>query len=626
VTPEYLAWNAALASRFLQGHAGEPLYLYTDEAVLEEVCAQVGVPAVDALSSFVSAVRGATRSNEPFRSWLLESARAVPEGSVPSYLGVLCFLVLAAVERETTRFQYYPELNAFLGRPRDAGAPAGFDVHVPGMFRHFNEWLQSDGAIHGVPTARSHEHFPNIGWPLSQAIVRPLDRALLVRLFASQHLSPGAAHTGAWLRAKLVPRLTTSAASPSRSRLLDLNDNHGELLEDVLEQEYRAWDGAASIAIGPRRVLVRVCHDETRGEWWLLAPRIPGTEGSTWHIGEASGAVPRFKGAEVALPDEELWRLVGSGDIGRIEEGPVLCSRAARMRWLALDTAAGAWAEVGRRDPGADQLVLVDVADAERLCAVAGIARREGAPPGHALLQVSTGTLLDEQALPAAQARPRFEGGLRLSGATSTYLRVPTGLPRIRPAVVARLGDEPLVVEGGEARLPAQALAAGDHVVEVDGERLPFRLVDRLQQGPADTAAPAWIDELPAVRRLRVPHDSGSIWLVGERGELEERPGSKPSWLEHLNLLAAEVDVASAVRTTWFEPAYIVSSFQGKAWVERVPDAMAQAQPSERPRDLNKAHARELVSHLFTGYGPKAREHDAQWKRCMAALLRTAHA
>jgi hypothetical protein len=625
VTPEYLAWNAALAGRFLQGRSGEPLYLYTDEAVLEEVCAQVGVAAADALGAFVAAVRGTLGTSEPFRSWFLESRR-VPDGAAPTYLGVLCFLVLAAVERETTRFQYYPELNAFLGRPNDAGAPAGFDIHVPALFRHFNEWLDADGAAHGLPTARSHEHYPNIGWPLSQAIVRPLDRALLVRLFVMQHLSAGADHTGAWLRAKLVPRLTTSAASASRTRLLELNEHHGDLLEDVLEQEYRAWDGQASIAMGPRRVLVRLCHDETRGEWWLLAPRVPGTERKPWHIGGCSGAVPAFKGLEAVLPDEELWQLVGSGDIGRIDDGPLLCSRAARTRWFALDVAAGAWAEVGRRDPGTDQLVLVDVADEVRLLGLHGVERREGAPAGHALLHVRAGALVEQQDLPPVHARPRLEGGLRLSGATSTYLRVPTGVPVIRPATWARLGDEDLVVEGGVLTLSRRRLAAGDHVVEVDGERLAFRLVDRLQQGPSDAAETTWVDGLPAVRRLRVPRDAGSIWLVGEKGELEERPGAQPAWLEKLNLLATEIDLATTVTSTWFEPAYVITSFRGRAWVERVPDGMAQAQASERPRALNTAHARELVSQLFLGYGPQARAHDAQWKRCMAALLRTAHA
>ena len=45
MTDDYENWNAALAARFLQERPGEPLYLYTDDAVLQEVAGDVGVDA-----------------------------------------------------------------------------------------------------------------------------------------------------------------------------------------------------------------------------------------------------------------------------------------------------------------------------------------------------------------------------------------------------------------------------------------------------------------------------------------------------------------------------------------------------------------------------------------------------
>lgn len=627
MTRSYDEWNSALAGRFLQEHAGQPLYLYTDESVLQEICGEVGVDPADALSGFVSAVRDTLGHDEPFRKWMLEARREVPVDSFPAWLGVLCFLVLVSVERESTRFQYYPELNAHLGRPGDGKAPPGFDVHVPALFTRFNEWLLGDGSRHGTPTARSHEHFPNIGWPLSQAIVRPVDRALLVRLFASQHLIPGEERSGGWLRARLAPRLQTMAASPSRTRLLGLNEHHPEILEDVLLQEHRLWDGAESISLGPRRVRVRLCLDETRGEWWLLAPRVEGTERKRWTLGTASGHVPSFKGIEAAVEEVELWRLLGSGDVGQIEDGPILSSPRARMRWLSIDTRAGAWAEVGRRDPAQDQLLLVDVAGATALRGADGVVNRGDAPPGHELLFVPAGTRALEEELPAFGLRPQLSGGLCLSHSTSTYLLVPSGCPVIAPATDARVAGQQLEVKGGAASLADAALAAGEHVVEADGHRLRFRLVERLQQGPVETVASSWVDGLPIAPHLRLPHERGSIWLVGERGQLEERPAIAPAWVTGLGLMANEVDVTSMVSSTWFEPSFVVSScFHGKPWIEAIPDGMAKPQSTERPRELNRAAARELVSKLLLGYGPPARTADERWKRAFAGLMRTAHA
>jgi hypothetical protein len=627
VTPSYEAWNAALAGRFLQGHRDHPLYLYTDESVLEEVAAVVGVDPAAALTEFVSAVRETLGQDEPFRRWVLQARRGGPVGTVPSWLGVLCFLVLVAVERDSTRFQYYPELNGHLGRPGEARAPSGFDVHVPALFQRFNEWLLDEGSVHGLPTARSHEHFPNIGWPLSQAIVRPVDRALLVRLFASEHLDPEQDRSGGWLRAKLVPRLRTLAASPSRTRLLDLNDHHSEVLEDVLSQEYRAWDGAPVIVLGPRRVRVRLCLDETRGEWWLLAPRVDGTERQRWSLGSASGIVPAFKGAEVVLPDDELWRVLGAGDVGQIENGPILASPRVRLRWMSLDTRAGAWAEVGRRDAGQDQMLLVDEVGAQALSDIGGVSARRDAPPGQVLLFVPAGTCVFEEELPPKSSRPLLSGGLCLNRSTVTYLLTPTGLPVIAPASVARIAGEQLQVRDGVAVLAAAGLGEGEHSAEVDGHRVRFRLVERLQQGPVEAGTASWVSHLPVVPRLRLPHDGGSIWLVGERGQLEERPGTAATWLADLGLMANEVDVTSMVRSTWFEPAFVVSnSFRGKPWVEPVPPGLGKAQASELPRALNRSAARDLVSKLLVGYSPAARAADASWKRAFAALMRTAHA
>ena len=188
----YRAWNRALSDRFLQRARHTPLYLYTDRGVIEEVAPQVGIPADTAMRDFVGTVTSVLTGKEPFRRWADESARLVKPGGTPAYVAVLCFLVLAGVEQERVNFNYYPELNELMGRDAKAGPPPGFERDIPLMFNRFNLWLEGEGSVHGTPTAKPPAHYPYVGWPLSQALVRPADRMCVQRhLFGSLNLRPG---------------------------------------------------------------------------------------------------------------------------------------------------------------------------------------------------------------------------------------------------------------------------------------------------------------------------------------------------------------------------------------------------------------------------------------------------
>jgi hypothetical protein len=125
---------------------------------------------------------------------------------------------------------------------------------------------------------------------------------------------------------------------------------------------------------------------------------------------------------------------------------------------------------------------------------------------------------------------------------------------------------------------------------------------------------------------VRLPGAHEKVWLLGDKGEAEERAVRPAAWLNDLDLMDNEVDVTGLLNSTSFAPGYVVApSFMGKPWVERVPDGVAMAHDSEPSRGFPAASARELVSRLLVDYAPAERKVDARWKKCLAAFLRTVH-
>jgi hypothetical protein len=535
----YQAWNRALAARFLQSRKGEPLYLYTDEAVLQEVAGEAGADSGVALESFSSAVRDTLDGEQPFSAWERRTRVLPSSDAVPEHLAVLCFLVLVAVEREDTHFSYYPGLNKALGRSATAGPPPGFAKDVELLFARFNDWLVRTG--NGVPTAAKSASYPHVSWPLSQAVVRPSDRALLVRTFLVAGLAPGVLRDGATIRGSVLPRLWTAGESPSRTRLLELAQQHGELFDTTLLQVYSAWDGTSRLVAGPQFSNLRLCHEEMTGDWWLLGSPVPGTIGQPWHVGSATGTVRANKGFEASPAD--LWSLVGRGVVGRVEGGPKLRSPDRVLRWLSIDTRAGGWAEVGGRDVQLDQYVVAAPHVADSLARVAAVEDRGSTPSGLAVYFVPQGVAVADLAVPSVRPRPRFRGGLPLRLATHSYLLSPRGAPEVvqghegEPVVGERTADADI-----RTQIDASAMGPGDHALEIDGHTLRFRLVDRLLAPGEVQADGGWYDDLPTPAGMQVPHAAGPVWVVGADGAVEEREVPHSRWLDDMGLFPTAAD------------------------------------------------------------------------------------
>lgn len=619
MTDPYGAWNRALGERFLQSRSDEPLYLYTDEGVLQEVAGEVGIESRDALEAFASAVRDTLTGDQPFLDWERRT-RLMPVGTpLPPHLAVLCFLVLVAVERDGTHFSYYPGLNKALGRPVDAGPPPGFDKHVGLLFQRFNEWLLK--SKRGIPTAAKSASYPNVSWPLSQAVVRPSDRALLVRIFMDAALDARVARDAAWLRAMVLPRLRTIGDSPSRTRLLELAQQHRELFDSTVAQVYASWDGTSRLVAGPQFSNLKLCYEELSGDWWLLGAPVSGTVGRRWEVGSATGVVRAAKGFEAS--PSGMWSLVGGGLVGRIEGGPRLRSLKKPARWLSIDTRAGGWAEVGARDVDVDQHVVAMHEVAATLAKVDGVEQRGSTPSGGAVFFVPKGVVVDDLVTAPREHQPRFRGGLPLRAATRSYLLSPHGAPEV-------------VLSGGLDDAQDQAvdivpveglrLGPGDHVVDAGGHDLRLRLVDRILAPGGSHEGGAWYDDLPEPVGIQVPHAAGTVWVIGQDGAAEERDVPRTRWLDDVGLFPTAADVSAIVRSTQFEPLYVISRpSEGRVWVTRVPDDLRVADPTAARRSYDRLTARKLVSHLLVDTRPSHMGDDRTWKKSLAALMREVH-
>lgn len=624
MTPEYRDWNEALARRHLVERSGHPLYLYTDDSILEEVGADLGLAVDLAPGHFTAAVVASLRGAEPFRDWAV-AARAYQQAEPPPYLAVLCFLVFVAVERETTQFQYYPELNRYLGVVGGA-APDGFDVHVPMLFRAFNAWLEGPGAVHGTPTARSHEHWSYIGWPLSQAVVRPVDRSLLAQLFHAVGLRPGEGLKASALRGKVLPRLRRAGESPSRTRLLDLDVRDPDVLDDILEHEYAGWNGGPVAAGGLLRVPLRLCFYESDGAWLFRCVLPKAFAGREYRIGSTVGTVPSFD-MQVEPPD--LWALLGRGEVGQVVDGPALYSRAARTRWLAVDRQVGGWAEVAGYRPEAAHIALVPPGDSPWFAGLPGVTQPAVSTIPFDVWSVPAGLTLAPEPISAAEVPPALVGGLPLGLQTRTYLHADTGAPAVVNAAEVQWLGRAVPLVAGQASLDLNGAGPGRHEVVADGQLLTFRTETHLQEPGGYDGQADWVEALPVHSgRVRVPNRHGRIWLVGlEEGQLEERPSPIVKWIEHLDLQASLLDVTDLVRSAAFVTAYVVSIGGGglAAYVARVPERLRSSSSGASRKPVNQESARQLVSKMLQGCVPESISNDREWKSCQSKIMRVAH-
>lgn len=261
----YEAWNQAFSQVLFGSHnEGQPVYLDMDDDILDKVAVAAGVSEADAKNHLVSAVRetlymdasdGAVfaRQLTKLRRWRRAARLARTRGEEPEPPPVIALLAVFTLAAEGMQFDgefaagaYYPRLVRLLDvaekyRQRFEDA---YRNHAEELWRGLNEWLTlADGRL-GLPTAYSLGK-RYIGLPLSQALVRDVDRREFPNLFRRFGLAPGSDISpgdmellfGTWLEMRPCP------VSRSLEMLWQRGDAR-ERIASVAALELRSWDGS----------------------------------------------------------------------------------------------------------------------------------------------------------------------------------------------------------------------------------------------------------------------------------------------------------------------------------------------------------------------------------------------
>jgi hypothetical protein len=561
VTAGDAAWNAALAGWFFRGEfAGRPVFLCVDEETLEVVGRESGIAASYALRSLTAAVQPRVRCTAPLDSWVRDAAMWRRSGFTgpPPFVSVLAVTVLAATlaGRPNDR-SYYPQLNELLGLPGH-GMPRYFDSDVQQLWSCLNEWLDDvQHGMLGIATATNEfSAFTNVGWALSQTVLRPSDRAKLPFLFTALGVYPGQQVDGHVLLTGL--RHSAMAGRGTSRRLTQVLDNPaltGRLAE-ALASELARWDGTLRDESGRRAAeLLLTFHERSRtfgvavrapADLARLGLRLgtspPVTLGEPGELQLLPIAVTASLLDGASLPAEPVDQdAEGCGEGG--DRKPIrLIMPHTDVHLLAPNDGLARWADVRTAEIHRRHLVLVR-ADIERASVVLMSSLGKGPPHKTSILcpsgwvcyqfvPVRTGQVSGPLALlsPRGGQVSTLDGGLPISARSRLYLSA--GPPDLlldlaTPAALTIDGQAVSDVStSGRFRLADRGLAAGEHRVHAGGTRLTVRLVDEYATGPADCSL--------AIRLRAETSPAGQPRMV-------------PAWTGVLDSTAGSISPADAV-------------------------------------------------------------------------------
>jgi hypothetical protein len=555
VVADDAAWSAALAGRFYREEfADRPVFLCVDEETLAVLAQDEGIVSGGtadgeagqaAARALARSVRSRVRASEPLAAWTQDAVawRRSGYAGPPPFLALLAVTVLAAttIGGRSDR-GYYSRLNDLLGLP-GRGMPRYFDSDIQQLWRCLNEWLTDvEHGRRGRPTATNLTSAQsNIGWALSQTVLRPADRARLPLLFTTLGLYPGQRVDGQLLVAGL--RRTGLAGHGLSRRLTQVLEDPSltESLATTLASELAGWDGGLRDESGRCAVQLLLTYHQRSRTFGVAVRTPPDLAGHSIRAGD-SAAVPLGQAGELqpltvpvtaglldgaSLPAQLLPPDRQSGAIAELR----LVMTHSDLRVLTPSDALARWVEVRPAERHRRHLVVVRSELAQAAVAVMGPLtqdppRRTSVPCPHGWVgyeyepvrAAAAGTV----AGPLAVLSPRggeiaaLDGGLAVSARSRLYLAAGP------PDVLFDLsdGDGAVEVDGqpvfdvgsaGRLRLAGRGLAEGTHEVNVGGARLTLRLVNehalgpmagtlgtRLQAGTTPTGRP-WTVPLPPV-------------------------------------------------------------------------------------------------------------------------------
>lgn len=536
------AWNEALAGWFFgERFAGRPVFLCVDEETLEVLGRESGIVASGAVESLSRAVRSRVRSGSPLDSWVRDATAWRQSGFAgpPPFVAILAVTVLAATMLgNPDDHSYYGRLNELLGLS-GYGMPRDFDSDIHQLWSCLNEWLER---VHrggfGVATAtNSLSSFPNMGWALSQTVLRPSDRAKLPFLFSALGVYAGQQVDGQSLLAGL--RRSAMGGHGMSKRLADVLDQPAltDRLATTLASELARWDGTLRDESGRRAAeLLLTFHQRSRA--FGVAIKTPP---DLVHLGlTVCGSAPVQLGEPgelQLLPLPVTASLLDGASMSAVLTGLSaedhssgddhrrirLVMPRRDLHLLVPNDGLARWVDVRVAEVHRRHLVVVRAGLAR--AAVDVMSSLSQTPPRRTPIPCPSGWLCYQfepdrvRAIdgPLSVLSPRgtqvatLEGGLPISARARVFLSAgPPDLlldleaPDFMAAVDGQIVTE--IVPFGRLRLADRGLAAGKHQIAVGGTHLTVRLVDEHAVGPASCSLAI------ALRAENSP--AGKPWIV----------------------------------------------------------------------------------------------------------------
>ncbi len=242
---DYVEWNRQIIIYFTESvQRGSAVFISIDEEALQRIGSIMGIPIDRASSDFLTSITTYAVVENTLQIWRF-SGRA--SGGVPNGIGFLAVMVLAAsrmtheVEADVHYRDYFKHLRSLLNLPQEEGRPGGMEIRwgqgAPEeyLWREWNIWLQEHGLL---PTAKRGEG-PQayVNYPISQALLRRIDRDCLCRIFREH------SWTGELVDSALLSRIRRSSPYLTKhlQELLNYRGAREIAVRDAIYDEYVAY-------------------------------------------------------------------------------------------------------------------------------------------------------------------------------------------------------------------------------------------------------------------------------------------------------------------------------------------------------------------------------------------------
>lgn len=304
----YLAWNKAIFETiFTLENDGQPVYLDLDEEVLAKLLKHPALPAGSTIEDLILAVRDTLELSETqlkifrpinlaLREWTSRFNNSHETAGAPPILPLLAVTVLAAENMgsgDHAANAYYLHLFELLDVKDDQAKSSlenGYRRVAEYYWDVLNRWLSISGGIHGSKSAFSISH-RYIGLPISQALVRDLDRKKLPRMFTTLALTPGS-HLDPREMEQLFNLWVQREDSHVSNGLKNLwtKDSARQRISEVLCGELQNWDGTYTLTApgADEEEKATVSIGSSSARLTLQITRFPSNS-ATWGLGLSTG-------------------------------------------------------------------------------------------------------------------------------------------------------------------------------------------------------------------------------------------------------------------------------------------------------------------------------------------------